>query len=92
MEPMIPESAARTAVSSSVPQPGRSVMRYPIPVVASVLAATVPAPLLAHGGHEAAGAGLLHALVHVLPGLVPAALVAGGAVWFVTRHRRADSS
>lgn len=91
MEPMIPESAARTAVSS-VPQPGRSVMRYSIPVVASVLAAAVPAPLLAHGGHEAAGAGLLHALVHLLPGPVPAALVAAGAVWFVTRHRRAESS
>lgn len=67
-------------------------MRYPIPVVAALLAATVPAPLLAHGGHEAAGTGLLHALVHLLPGLVPAALVAAGAVWFVTRRRRADSS
>lgn len=68
-------------------------MRAPTPATATALAVLLPAPLLAHGGHEAAGGGLLHALAHLLPALAPVALAAGGVVagLFVLVRRRADA-
>lgn len=66
-------------------------MRAPIPFVASVLLSVLPAPLMAHGGHEAAGTGALHALVHLLPALVPAALALGAGWLFLRRRSRARS-
>ena len=67
-------------------------MRASIPAAATALAALLPAPLLAHGGHEAAGGGLLHALVHLLPVLVPTALAVGAVVGLAALvRRRADA-
>lgn len=60
-------------------------MRNAIPFVASALAAVAPTPLLAHGGHEAAGAGVLHAAVHLLPALVPVTLLVVALVWASAR-------
>lgn len=67
-------------------------MRAPIYFVASVLVTALPAPLTAHGGHEAAGTGTLHALVHLLPGLLPAVLAAGIAWLLLRRRSRAGSA
>lgn len=59
-----------------------------ISAAATALAVLVPAPLLAHGGHEAAGGGLLHALVHLLPVLAPALLAVGAAAGLAVFVRR----
>lgn len=58
---------------------------------AAVTAFALPAPLYAHGGHAAADPAGLHALVHLLPGLLPAAALGLGVAW-ITLDRRGRSN